>query len=226
MLTPNQLALLQAHHALWDRLDENERSLVMQHTIERVYPEGTLVYSTVRECIGVLLVERGELRTYILSQEGREVTLFRTGARDVCVLSASCVLQNITFEVLIEAAQETRVLCIPADVFATLQQHNLYVENFALQSALARFSDVMWAMQQILFMSMDGRLAVFLLEEVNKTGERRLTLTQEQIAKYIGSAREVVSRMLRYFAGEGWVMLSRGGIEVVDAAALEALLPR
>lgn len=224
MLTEGNLAFLKKHSAFWDRLEADEKTMLTVHTAERSHAEGSLVYSTARECVGVLMVKGGELRTYILSPEGREITLFRTGPGEICVLSASCVLQNITFEVLIQAEQDTTLLCIPADVFAVLQKRNLYVENFALQSAVSRFSDVMWAMQQILFMSVDCRLAIFLLEEIEKTGSRHLTLTHEQIAKYIGSAREVVSRMLRYFAGEGWVTLSRGGIDVVAPGSLEALL--
>ena len=95
--------------------------------------------------------------------------------------------------------------------------------RIALETALARFSDVMWVMQQILFMSMDKRLAIFLLDEISKTGGDTVHLTHEQIAKYMGSAREVVTRMLKYFSSEGIVELSRGGIKIVDIKRLRSL---
>lgn len=78
----------------------------------------------------------------------------------------------------------------------------------------------MWAMQQILFMSMDKRLAVFLWDEISKTEDDTVHLTHEQVARDVGSAREVVSRMLKYFTSEGIVELSRGGIKVIDKKKL------
>ena len=81
----------------------------------------------------------------------------------------------------------------------------------------------MWVMQQILFMSMDKRLAIFLHDESTRLGTDNLTLTHEQIAKYMGSAREVVSRMLKYFSAEGIVQVSRGGIKIIDRQKLKRL---
>ncbi|MEG1427877.1 MAG: helix-turn-helix domain-containing protein, partial [Oscillospiraceae bacterium] len=87
-----------------------------------------------------------------------------------------------------------------------------------------RFSDVMWAMQQILFMRADRRLAIFLWDEISKNQTTEIRLTQDQIAKYMGTAREVVSRLLKYFANEGMVTVSRGGINVIDKKKLQTLL--
>jgi len=81
----------------------------------------------------------------------------------------------------------------------------------------------MWVMQQILFMSTDKRLAVFLTDEAARTGSSTIGLTHEQIAKYIGSAREVVSRMLKYFSTEGIVEVSRKGIKITDKEKLRQL---
>ena len=87
-----------------------------------------------------------------------------------------------------------------------------------------RFSEVMWVMQQILFMSFDRRLAIFLLDESSKLGSDTIKLTHEQIAKYMGSAREVVSRMLKYFISEGIVSSSRqDGIKILDKKRLRAI---
>ncbi|MBQ1255410.1 MAG: winged helix-turn-helix domain-containing protein, partial [Clostridia bacterium] len=98
------------------------------------------------------------------------------------------------------------------------------VKLYTLETALSRFSDVMWVMQQILFMSMDKRLAIFLLDECAKTGSDTVKLTHEQIAKYMGSAREVITRMLKYFVSEGLVSSSRGeGIRLLNKPGLRRL---
>lgn len=218
------LRLLSAEIPFWGKLSDDEASLLLSGTKPILYKQGDNIHRPSNECVGVLLVKSGELRTYLLSENGKEVTLFRLNGGDACILSASCLLSNITFDVFIDAQQDTEVLLISSATFAQLQNSNLHVENFALRLAADRFSDVMWAMEQILFMSFDARLAVFLLDETSKTGEDNLTLTHEQIAKLIGSAREVVSRMLKYFEKEGIVWLHRGGVEIIDKPALRKLV--
>ncbi len=213
-------------HALtfWDKISEEEKDAILKNTVTASYKQGEQVHSAEQECIGVLLIKKGELRTYILSEEGKEITLFRQTEGDVCILTASCVLSSINFDVHVDAEKESEVLVINAPTFSRLCRENVYVENFSLRLATERFSDVMWAMEQILFMSFDRRLAIFLIDETTKTGTDTLTLTHEQIAKYMGSAREVVSRMLKYFAKEGIVELSRGCIKIIDRKKLKELV--
>ena len=207
----------------WDKMTSEEGDLILSNTTTVFYRQGTNVHSADHACVGVLIVRSGELRTYILSEEGKEITLYRLGEGEICILSASCLLSNITFDVHIDAEQDTEVLLIHSGVFSQLLKMNISIENFALRLAADRFSDVMWAMEQILFMSFDRRLAVFLLDEITKTGEENLTFTHEQIAKYMGSAREVVSRMLKYFAKEGIVELHRGGVQILKKDRLREI---
>ncbi len=112
---------------------------------------------------------------------------------------------------------------VSGPAFAAVSQRNPDIRIFALETAVSRFSDVMWVMQQILFMSMDKRLAIFLLDESSRTGSDTIVLTHGQIARYMGSAREVVSRMLKYFAGEGIAEISRGGVTILDKKRLREL---
>lgn len=216
--------LLSEKLPFWNKLSEAEIEILVSGTKPVLYKQGDNIHRPSNECVGVLLVKSGELRTYILSESGKEVTLFRLGEGDACILSASCLLSNITFDVFIDAQQDTEVLLISLAAFAQLQSGNLHVENYALRLAADRFSDVMWAMEQIMFMSFDARLAVFLLDETSRTGTNHLALTHEQIAKLIGSAREVVSRMLKYFESEGLVKLNRGSVEIIDKSALKKLV--
>ena len=224
MLHASDEAMLKNTLSFWDELSEHEQALICENTRCITYREGENIHSPDKECVGVLLVKSGELRTYILSEGGKEVTLFRPSSGEICILSASCLLSNINFDVFIDAQQDAEVLLISSPVFAGLQSGNLHVENFALKITADRFSDVMWAMEQILFMSFDARLAVVLLDEASKSGADKLAVTHEQLAKYVGSAREVVSRMLKYFEKEGLVRLYRGGVELMDKAALRKLV--
>lgn len=209
-----------ARLSFWEHLSNSEKAMLCNGTTVQTYSKGEVIHSGGNDCIGVLLIQSGQLRTYMLSEDGRDITLFRQYANDVCILSASCVLQAITFDVFIEAEEDTSVLLISSAAFRSLTESCIYVQNFANELAADRFSEVMWAMQQILFMSFDRRLAIFLTDELAKTGGNEILLTHEQIAKYMGSAREVVSRMLKYFSGEGLVKLSRGSIIVLDKPRL------
>lgn len=207
----------------WDKLSVEQQGLLNNNTVMLSYSKGETIYSPERECVGVLIIKSGEIRTYILSEEGKEVTLFRSSVGDICILSASCILQNITFDVFIEAVENTEVLLINSMTFSQLISQNIHVELFSLKITADRFSDVMWAMEQILFLSFDARLAVFLIDESAKKGSLILNLTHEQIAKYIGSAREVVTRMLKYFSREGIVELKRGSIIILNKEKLKVI---
>ena len=159
----------------------------------------------------------------MLSEEGKEITLYRIFAGDVCVLSASCILDSIPFDVQVDAEENSRCCILSPGAFLKVSERKPEMKNFLLEKTVSRFSEVMWVMQQILFMSFDKRLAIFLLNEAENAKSPEIKLTHEQIAKYMGSAREVVSRMLKYFSSEGYVELSRGGVTITDFDALDRL---
>ena len=207
----------------WDRISAAQQRELSAHTTPCKYAAGQNLHSAGNQCVGVLLVKSGELRTYIMSGDGREITLYRLSEGGVCILSASCVLHNITFDVFVDAERDTELLMVNAAYFSGLLAQNIYAENYALKIAADAFSEVMWTMEQILFMRFDQRLAIFLLDETARLGSDLLPLIHEQIARYMGSAREVVSRMLKYFEKEGIVKLSRGAVEVVDKSKLKAI---
>lgn len=207
----------------WDKLTEKQKEIFGRNTHLVTYGKGENIHGGSGECTGGILVKSGCIRVYILSEEGKEITLYRLYPGEICMLSASCVLQTITFDVMVDAEKESECYIINGKTFADITKNNIYAENFALNLVTSRFSDVMWVMQQILFMSFDKRLAIFLYDEMIKTGDEKIRLTQEQIAKYVGSAREVVSRMLKYFASEGIVSYSRGGVVILDKKKLRDL---
>lgn len=206
----------------WEKISDSDREYLYQNSYGITYPKGKNIHDG-NECSGVILVRSGSLRLYIMSEEGKEITLYRLYKGDLCMLSASCVLDAITFDVFVDAEEDSECFVISGTAFAAVSQRNPDVRIFALETAVRRFSDVMWVIQQILFMSMDKRLAIFLSDEATRTGSDTLTLTHGQIARYMGSAREVVSRMLKYFASEGIVEVSRGGITILNKERLRKL---
>lgn len=207
----------------WKLLTDSEKELVQQNAVIRLYKKGTRVYSRERECLGMLFVMQGEMRTYLLSEEGREVTLFRIYPNDLCVLSASCVISQISFDTQMSAQKDTEALIIPPNIVLFLKEKNLSVRCFLYELATKRFSDVMWAMQQILFKRLDQRLALFLMQESQRLGTDTIHMTHEQIAQQISSAREAVARMLKQFSEDGLVELKRGAIRLLDQKGLKAL---
>ena len=224
MMKEQKIELLKNKLGFWPHLTEAEQDMVEQYSTIVSFRKNTPVHNTDEECLGLLLLKSGQMRIYMLSEDGREVTLYRLFQGDTCVLSASCVLDAIAFDVMIHAEEDTEALLSPLSVFRKLQEDNIYVEAFAYQMATERFSEVMWTMQQILFLRADQRLAIFLWDEMSKGKKQILQYTHEQIARYIGSAREVVSRMLKYFSEEGIVELSRGRIKIIDKEKLKTYL--
>ena len=216
------VSLFEKTFPFWNKLSEIDKATMCRTAHQVHFKKGTNIHDG-NECTGVILVKTGSLRLYILSEDGKEITLYRIFPGEMCMLSASCVLETVTFDVFVDSEENSDCVVIGGCIFEDLSRRMSEVKIFALETALARFSDVMWVMQQILFMSMDKRLAIFLIDESSKRGSDVITLTHEQIAKYMGSAREVVSRMLKYFSSEEIVEVSRGGIRILDKRRLRAI---
>jgi CRP/FNR family transcriptional regulator len=207
----------------WDKLTPDEASTIRMSAAVSSYAKGTVVQSPDGECLGAVLVLKGQLRIYLLSEEGREVTLYRLHEGDFCVMSASCVISQITFETQMTAEEDAQLLVINTGVIERIAGGNLQLKCFMYEVIIERFSEVMWAMQQILFMGFDKRLAVFLYDEYSRTGSNEIKMTHEQIAKITGSAREVVSRMLKRFGDDGLVEFKRGVIILKDIGRLKKI---
>ena len=215
---------LQDYFPVWEKLTPAQQKRLEDSRLSRTVRKGTVLHSGSADCTGLLLIRKGQLRAYILSDEGREITIYRLFERDICLFSASCIMRSIQFEVMVEAEKDTELWIIPPDLYKRIMEESAPIANFTNEIMAARFSEVMWLMEQIMWKSFDKRLAQFLLEESMLEGTSTLMLTHETIANHLGTAREVVTRMLRYFQSEGLVKLSRGTVEIADRTALEKLL--
>ncbi len=209
---------------IWEKLTPPQRQRLKDGAARRTVQKGTVLHSGNADCTGLFLIQQGRLRAYTLSEEGREITLYRLFDRDICLFSASCIMRSIQFDVMIQAETDTQLWIIPSGLYKDLMEESALAANFVNEIMASRFSEVMWLMEQIMWKSFDKRLAKFLLEESALEGSATLKLTHETAANHLGTAREVVTRMLRYFKSEGMVRLTRGTIELTDTEKLEALL--
>ncbi len=208
---------------IWDNLTADQQGRILDSLAFRRIKKGTVIHNGSADCAGLLVVKSGQLRAYILSDEGREITVYRLFDRDICLFSASCILRSAQFDITIEAEKDTDLWVIPPEVYRGVMEASAPAANYTNEIMAARFSEVMWLVEQILWKSMDRRLASFLLEETAIEGTNRLSITHETIARHLGTHREVVTRMLRYFQDEGMVRLSRGTVELLDGKRLAAL---
>lgn len=208
---------------IWNQLTKNQQDRLLGSLMTSRVSRGTVVHNGSADCTGLLLLKSGQLRAYILSDEGREITLYRLFDMDMCLFSASCIMRSIQFEIIIEAEKDTELWIIPADVYKSIMNESAPAANYTNELMASRFSDVMWLIEQIMWKSLDKRVAAFLLEEAAIEGTYELKITHETIANHLGSHREVITRMLRYFQSEGMVRLSRGMVAVLDEKKLRAL---
>ena len=207
---------------VWSKLKKEHQTLISNTISPRSLKKGTIIHNGCKSCVGVFLVLSGQLRAYILSDEGREITLYRLFDRDVCILSAPCMMRSIQFDIIIETEKDAELLLIPVETYKKIMEESAPLANYTNEIMASRFSDAMWLIEQIMWKSLDKRVASFLLEESSIEGTNCLKITHEMIANHIGTHREVITRMLRYFQGEGLVTLTRGTVEIIDAKRLEA----
>jgi len=213
----------QNYFPIWNKLTAEQQLQILDSLIERKVSKGTVIHNGSVDCTGLLLIKTGQLRAYILSDEGREITVYRLFDRDMCLFSASCMMRSIQFDITIEAEKDTELWIIPPNVYQRIMEQSAPVSNYTNELMATRFSDVMWLIEQIMWKSLDKRVASFLLTEADIEESNVLKITHETVANHLGSHREVITRMLRHFQSEGAVSLSRGVIEITDAQKLKQI---
>lgn len=207
----------------WSKLSTQQQSILSASVSEVQYRKGAVLHEAEMDCVGLFLILEGQLRVYTISEEGRELTLYRLFARDMCLLSASCIIRGLQFDVMVSAVEDITALQIPSGIYARLMEESIPVTSYTNEIMASHFSEVMWLMDQIMNKKLDARISAFLLEEARLQNQEQISITHEQIANHLGSAREVVTRMLKHFQNEGVLKLGRGSITVLDQGALKQL---
>ncbi|MBP5247156.1 MAG: Crp/Fnr family transcriptional regulator [Fibrobacter sp.] len=207
----------------WNKLSPSEQASVSARASIKQFAKGQHVGGNSSVCLGIVLLLEGEIRVSMASDEGREITLYRAGENEVCISTASCVIRQLTFDVDVTALQDTTVPVVPASLCAQLMESNIYVKAFIFEKETERYSQTLWAMQQMLFKRLDQRLAFYFVEHYKKSGSLEIQKTQEEVARDVNSTREVVTRMLHEFAAKGLVKVKRGAMQILNKEGLEGI---
>ena len=206
---------------MWDSLSDQDKKLIREKSLLRQAKAGDLLQED-GGCSGLVMVRSGQLRAFYISESGREITLYRLLEGDICILKASCIINSLQFDIVLSAEKDTSFFVLPPEAYKKLMDGSIEISRYTNEIMAGRMSDIMWLMDQIIWQSFDKRLADFLLEESTLDESDTLHITHEAIAHHLGTAREVVTRMLKYFRSEGLIELSRGEITIVDRAGLGA----
>ena len=206
---------------VWDELNKQQQNTLENKAVIRKFKKGEILHSGSNDCTGLFLVISGQLRAFAVSDDGREITLYRLFERDICLFSASCIMNSIQFDITVTAEKDTEVMVISPEAYKSIMMVSSPLANYTNEVMASRFSDVMWLIEQVMWKSFDKRLADFLLNEADIEESDTIKITHEAIGSHLGSPREVVTRMLKYFVNEGFVKLSRGTIEITDKNGLE-----
>lgn len=218
-----QLQKIERYFPFMEHLSDEEAERLKKSVISKTFSKGEIISGNADSCTGMILVEKGDVRVSIISEDGRQITLFHVMEKEVCVMTASCVISQLTFDTIISAEEETTIWVIPPYVLEKLSESNIYVKAYMYELLTQRFSSVVWVMEQILFKGVDHRLASFLVSYYENTGKKEIVMTQEEIAVEINTAREVIARMLKQFASDGLVELKRGKILLKEIDSLKIL---
>jgi CRP/FNR family transcriptional regulator, anaerobic regulatory protein len=189
-----------------------------QNAIFAQIPAGKDVFVEGDRTDAIALLINGVVRVYQIGATGREVTLYRFGLGESCILTANAILSRQSFPAIATVEREAEAVMIPADSFRDwVDRYSLWRE-FVFNLLSQRLTSVMALVDEVVFRRMDARVASFLLQRIQF--QDPISLTHQEIAAELGSSREVISRILEGFAGAGMIRVSRGAVEILDLESL------
>ena len=212
--------LLRNAFPFWESLTEQQKTELCRNTLKSHCEKKTQLHFGGGECAGVQIIGSGRVRVFITSPGGGDITLFRLIGGDVSILSAACMLNGMDIELDMEMETDCTIYTIPKKVYRRLYDESVVVKDYTMEMISEKFSDIMWLLNQFLFSNVASRIAGALLEHRALEGGDELSLTHETVAKDAGTAREVVTRILKQFQSDGLVKLGRGKVIIVDPERL------
>ena len=204
----------------WPELTGKQQEEIINSAAVNICEKKTRLHFGGGECAGVQIIVAGRARVFITSPGGGDITLFRLLDGDVSILSAACMLNGMDIELDMEMETDCEIYTIPKKVYRKLYDESGAVKDYTMEMISEKFSDIMWLFNQFVFSNVASRIAGALLEHRAIEGGDELRLTHEDIAKDAGTAREVVTRILKQFQADGLVKLTRGRVTVIDAGKL------
>lgn len=202
------------------RADEALIRELKQHAQFAKIPAGRDVFVDGDRVDGIALLLSGVVRVYKIGETGREITLYRFGLGQSCILTANAILSQKSFPAIATVEEDAEAVMIPAEVFrGWVSKYELWRE-FVFDLLSERLSTVMTVVDEVVFKRMDRRVASLLLKQAEVQNPMRIT--HQEIASELGSSREVISRILEDFSREGLIEAGRGTVEVLDFEGLES----
>ncbi|MCA9741665.1 MAG: Crp/Fnr family transcriptional regulator [Deferribacteres bacterium] len=215
-----------AQFSFFNELPSRWQQLVGEKAASASLPAGAFYFHEGDACTHIALVGKGDIRVYKGSESGREITLYHVRTGSTCILTASCVLAGMSYPASARVEAAAEAVLFPASDFRQWITESAEIRQFVFETLARRMADVMALIDEITFRKMDARLATFLQQRFANDGRPLTTLhfTHEQIAIELGSAREVISRLLKEFERLGAISITRGRIKLNDSKALERLV--
>ena len=205
-------------------LSKEEKNILYDASHIEEYKTGELIYSKYKSCTGLVLVANGQLRSFMSSLSGKEITLFKLFEKDLCILSSSCFYQNLSYDINLQAVDNSSLIIIDGKLFKDLLNQNISIQKFMLEVTQSKLSEIMWVLEQVVFFNLDYRLADYLINQYYLKNSLEINITHEAIANDLGSSREVISRVLKRFEKYNIVKVSRGCIKIINIEKLQSIL--
>ncbi len=199
-------------------------SSMLDDSIRYSINSGTTLMEHGELCNNVIIVLKGRIRVYRISQEGKEITLYRIGGGETCILSMGCVMDHDPLDAVAYVEEPTDLLAIPANLFNEILDKCPHFRKYLFKMLLKALSDVMMLTEEITFHGVNKRIASYLINKSSETRSMILYVTHETIARELGTAREVVSRMIKEFSSHGILEVSRGKIKILESSSLEEIM--
>jgi len=204
-----------------DEAPEDFRNVFMQQATQASLPAKSTVCHQGNECQQLPILLSGQARVFKLSESGKEITLYRISPGESCVLTASCIMSDISFPAIAETEEDIEVLLIPASAVTDWFEKYPVWRQFIFQMISLRLDSILTVIEEVAFQRMDIRLSNYLSSATSD--EDRIKTTHQQIADELGTAREVVTRLLKDLEADGKIELQRGMIRILDREKLQTI---
>jgi len=225
MINQTQASQLLKLFPVLESLSEDSRRTLYETGQILDLPQGQMLLQPNQQCQYIPLVLSGQLRVFKLSANGREMTLFRTGPGETCLMSIACRIRDEDFPAQAQVEEAATLFMLPQNIYNSILDRLPAWKDYLIITLYDHLTETMETLEAVAFDRTDRRLAAWLLEHSNG-GKDRISTTHEAIAIELGTVREVISRLLGEFKSHSAVTLGRGRIEILSSAFLQSLLDR
>lgn len=198
----------------WNKLTDNEKSMIQTNSSVLKFHKGEIV-DTIKYN-GFYIVKSGLLNVFTITNNEKEISLFKLREYDLCLFSSKCLLNKFDYEILIEADKDSEIYFIPNNIFESLMNSSLEINKYVNDLLIMRFSDSIWIIDQIINNKLLNRICAYLWNIYEIENKTIIHITHDKIAKDLNTKREVITRVLNYMSQEEMIKINRGVIEIVD----------